>query len=252
MTRTYLQLLWRIHQIYQTTISCISIDDKELQFVRIADPERVLQQVADEEDRRERLTGRRSSDDELHLPYWAEFWDSGAGIAQHLAANRQRMPMQHASVLDLGCGMGFAGAFAARLGARVLLADLEPAALLFARLNSLRDAARVRTRRLNWQIDRLDERFDLILGADILYETRQWEFLEPFWQAHLNGGGSVLLGEPGRQTGEAFVPWIQSRGWSLQQHEQRVATRQRPIRLFEICPQRRLARPADAAAPAAP
>jgi predicted nicotinamide N-methyase len=130
--------------------------------------------------------------------------------------------------------MGLAGTVAARLGMRVLFADLEPPALLFAQLNSLHDAARVRTRRLNWQRDRLDERFDLILGADILYERKQWDFLEPFWRAHLSPGGTVLLGEPGRQTGELFVDWIGAKGWSLQQHSETVSTRATPIRIFEL------------------
>ena len=151
--------------------------------------------------------------------------------------------------------MGLAGTVAARLGMRVLFADLEPPALLFAQLNSLpyaqrtlrerpdlpkralprrRYAERVRTRRLNWQTDRLDETFDLILGADILYERKQWDFLEPFWRSHLAPGGTVLLGEPGRQTGDLFVDWITPRGWSLARHEEPVESRPVPIRLFEL------------------
>jgi len=127
------------------------------------------------------------------------------------------------------------GTVAARLGMRVLFADREPPALLFARLNSLADAPRVRTRRLNWQTDRLGETFDLILGADILYEKRQWDFLEPFWRAHLAAGGTVLLGEPGRQTGDQFLDWIRARGgWDLRQHSEKVTTRPTPIRLFEL------------------
>ena len=125
-----------------------------------------------------------------------------------------------------------AGCVAARLGASVLFADVEPLALLFARLNSLPDAARVRTRRLDWRTDRLDEKCDLILGADILYERAQWEFLEPFWRAHLKDGGTILLGEPGRQSGDEFIEWIRPRGWSLAIREQ--AARQRRIRLLTL------------------
>jgi predicted nicotinamide N-methyase len=136
------------------------------------------------------------------------------------------------SVLDLGCGMGLSGTVAAALGAQVLFADLERPALLFAQLNSLPWSSRVRTRRVDWRSDRLGERFELILGADILYERKQWDHLEPFWRAHLAPRGQILLGEPGRPTGEAFPDWIRARGWSLDTHEQPVPTRQRPIRLF--------------------
>ena len=181
--------------------------------------------------------GERVPEDQLHLPYWAELWDSAMGIGQFLV--REYGPERGTgnpplSVLDLGCGMGFAGTVAAACGHRVLFADLESPALLFARLNSLTWRQRVRTRQLNWRTDRLDERFDLILGADILYERKQWDHLEPFWRAHLAPGGSVLLGEPGRMTGDLFGDWITTRGWTLVRHEEPVATRMRPIRLFEL------------------
>ncbi|HMB95930.1 MAG TPA: methyltransferase, partial [Tepidisphaeraceae bacterium] len=84
--------------------------------------------------------------------------------------------MENRNCLDLGCGMGFAGMAAAAMGANVTLADIENDALLFARFNTLTWKNRVRTRQLNWQADRLDEQFDLILGADVLYDRSQWEF----------------------------------------------------------------------------
>lgn len=256
------KLLRRIHARYETRTQSIPLGRLTLPFTRVADPDRVLDEVADEEDRREKLSGRRLDGDCLHLPYWAELWDSAIGVSRWLAgrvsgegwgaalpnahrASHPPRPTPHApplppSVLDLGCGMGLAGTVAAALGARVLFADLEPAALLFARLNSLPYAARaggrpsVRARQLNWQTDRLNETSDLILGADILYERKQWDYLEPFWRAHVAPGGAVLLGEPGRATGDDFPTWVQGRGWSLTTLEQPVDTRERPIRLFRL------------------
>lgn len=225
-------LLRRIRQQFQTTHRIWRVHDLAIPFTQIADPDHVLDQVAEEADRLERLSGRRTAGDQLHLPYWAELWDSALGIGQLLVT--RRADLSGRSAMDLGCGMGLAGTVAARIGMRVLFVDLEPPALLFAQLNSLADAARVRTRRLNWQTDRLGERFELILGADILYERKQWDFLEPFWRTHLDPGGTVLLGEPGRQTGEMFIDWIGRRGWSLQQYLEPVVTRARPIRILEL------------------
>jgi predicted nicotinamide N-methyase len=232
------RLLARIHHHYATRTDTVHLGPIQLRYTRIADPDYVLDQVAREEDRLEKLHGRRDAD-ELHLPYWAEVWDSGLGIALHLVQESTTAVAPHATpaplplrVLDLGCGMGMAGAAAARLGARVLFADLEPPALLFAQLNSLPDAPRVRTRQLNWRTDTLGETFDLILGADILYESAQWQHLEHFWQRHLAPSGAVLLAEPGRQTGERFITWIAQRPWTLRQQEQPVPTRPNPIRLF--------------------
>jgi predicted nicotinamide N-methyase len=229
------RLLCRIGRRFATATQTLRIGPLEIPFTRVADPNRVLDEVVDAEDRREKLGGERHNGDELHLPYWAELWDSAYGLASFLTshlteASRDRPP----EVLDLGCGMGLTGTVAAARGCRVTFADLEPPALLFARLNSLPYRDRVRTRRLNWRTDTLGRRFNLILGADILYERPQWDFLDPFWRNHLAPNGSILLGEPGRPAVDAFPDWVTGRGWRLTQHEQPIPTRPKPIRLFEL------------------
>jgi predicted nicotinamide N-methyase len=222
------RLLWRIRQRFDVITDVHLIAGRSFEFIRITDPDVVLDQVVAEEDRREKLSGKRRISDELHLPYWAELWDSALGIAHFLIEHG--CPDGKRSALDLGCGMGFAGMVASAVGYRVMLADLEPEALLFAKLN----APAAETRQLDWRSDRLGRRFDLIIGADVLYDRKQWDFLEPFWREHLAIGGTVLLGEPGRQTGDLFIDWIGERGWSLERFEQKVATRERAIRLFQL------------------
>ena len=236
------RLLDRIHRRYQTLTHGVKVGPIEFNITRIADPDRVLDQVAAEADRREKSTGRRVTDDELHLPYWAELWDSATGIGQFLV--NLHCPLgtppdnghSLGNILDMGCGMGFAGTVAAALGGRVLFADLETPALLFAAINSLPWRRQVRTRRLDWRRDRLPERFDIILGADILYDQSQWPYLDHFWKEHVAPSGCVLLGEPGRQTGELFIPWIEEHDWRFSQFEQPVPTRPRPIRIFRLSP----------------
>jgi predicted nicotinamide N-methyase len=224
------KLLRRIHRRWQTIAGELRFGPAVLEFTRIADPNRVLDDAVAEEDRRHDA-GEAPLYDPPHLPYWAELWDSACGLAEALA---HRPPAPGTRVLDLGCGMGLAGAVAAALGANVLLADLEPSALLFARLNTLRFDSSARVRRLDWRCDRLHERFDLILGADILYERGQWEFLCEFFQTHLAGQGGVLLAEPGRQSGDLFVPWIARRGWKVKEEIQPMGTPPKRIRILEL------------------
>ncbi len=243
----------RIQQRYETVEQTLRLGPLDLPFTRIADPDRVLDQVAAAADLRERLSGQRESDPQ-HLPYWAELWDSAIGMATYLAERTNLGP--HVSVLDLGCGMGLTGTVAASQGCRVMFADMEADCLLFARLNTAKlcypalppsrrkrgstlghtsfHLPSIRARCLNWQRDNLGERFDLILGADILYDRKQWDFLEPFFRAHLADNGRVLLGEPGRPTGDDFPSWITLRGWQLSSREIPVSTRPKPIRLFSL------------------
>ncbi|MGD0137325.1 MAG: methyltransferase domain-containing protein [Tepidisphaeraceae bacterium] len=223
------RLLARIQRKIPTVTEEIRVGGASIRFTRVADPNRVLDDVVAEEDRREKAGKIAEHSTAPHLPYWAELWESARGIAAALG----KMKLTHSTrVLDLGCGMGLGGVAAAALGARVTLADLESPALLFARLNGLIFGGRVRVRRLNWRSDRLGERFDLILGADILYETQQWEFLNEFWKAHLAPGGSVLLGEPGRQSGDTFGPWIRQRGWMLREGTEQANGKS--IRVFRL------------------
>ena len=261
------RLMCRIGRRYRVVTEEVAIGELRFPFTRIADPDRVLDEVAAEADLRDRLQDTHAPGDELHLPYWAELWESARGIGEFLVSEECRVKSEelqdtisaasqigssdspalftlHSSlctytILDLGCGMGMAGTVAAALGARVVFADLETPALLFAQLNSLPWRRRVQTRRLNWQRDQLDRRFDLILGADILYESAQWPFLETFWRAHLADGGQVLLGEPGRQTGDMFIEWIAARGWRGWL-KRKFPLRRGPgrLRIFIICEQK--------------
>jgi predicted nicotinamide N-methyase len=225
------QLLHRIRRRFDIVSEIHQIGALRLPFTRVVDPDRVLDEVAAEADRREKISGVRADGDELHLPYWAELWDSALGLAHWLARSPTHLPID---VLDLGCGMGFAGAAAAALGHRVTLVDLERDALLFARLNTLESAPRVHVRRLNWQKERIVERFDLILGADVVYERKQWEYLERFWREHLKSDGHIVVAEPGRQSGGMFLDWIQSLRWTVIEDELRLSERARTIRIFKM------------------
>ena len=226
------RLLARIRRRFATVTDHVAFGPVRFPFTRVADPNRVLDEVAAEEDRRERTTGQRHSEP-LHLPYWAELWEAGGGVAAYLV-NRFPTELSGRAVLDLGCGQGLLGCVAATLGARVTFADLEAPALLFAQLNATGLGHPTDARRTNWQADQLGRRFDLIVGADILYDRTQWPHLDRFWQNHLAAGGRVLLGEPGRPTGGMFLDWLRDKPWTVAEHEQAVPTRDRPIRIFVL------------------
>jgi predicted nicotinamide N-methyase len=239
--RRRLRLLHRIQRRYSTTTAAVTLGPLEFPFTRVADPDAVLDWVVAEEDRRTRLAGKTPGlrAEPQNMPYWVEVWDSALGLGTHLA--RQVGDLTGKRVLDLGCGQGLCGCAAAALGAAVLLADLEAPSLLFARLNSLGvvdrpGADRVRTRRLNWQTDALAERFDLILGADIIYDRTQWVHLERFWRNHLAAGGAVLLAEPCRPSGGQFLAWIAGCGWAPTVMHQPVPTKAAPVRLLRLQP----------------
>src|SRR5512140_2902900 len=150
------------------------------------------------------------SEDE-RLPYWADLWTSSIDLAGWLLDRE----MAGKSVLELGSGVGLAGIAAARAGAQVMLTDYETDALLFARYNALMNLpagtfhSRVRCLSMDWRAPELDEQFDVIVGADIVYERRNFLPVLSLLQRHLRPGGCALLTEPDRTVGQAFLAAVQ-------------------------------------------
>ena len=68
----------------------------------------------------------------------------------------------------------------------------------------------------------------------MIYERKQWEYLDAFWRHHVVAGRPSSSGEPGRQTGDLFIDWIVQRGWLLETFEEPVSGRSRPIRIFSL------------------
>jgi predicted nicotinamide N-methyase len=135
------------------------------------------------------------------LPYWAELWPSGLALARHVAA----LELSGLRVLELGCGLGLPSLAAARRGAHVLATDWAEDAVDLLQRNAGRNEASLRVRRVRWSEPEPLLRaspWDLVLGADVLYEARNAEQLEALLPRL---GGETLLAEPGRPHAKEFL-----------------------------------------------
>ena len=140
------------------------------------------------------------ADDEF-LPYWAELWPSGVALARHVGA----LELAGWKVLELGCGLGLPSLAAALRGADVLATDWAEDAIELLRKNAERSAAAVRVARVRWSEPESLLRaapWDLVLGADLLYEERNAEQLASLLPLL---GGDVILAEPGRPYAKDFL-----------------------------------------------
>ena len=148
--------------------------------------------------------------EEEYMPYWAELWASGVRLAAAVADR----DVSGLAVLELGCGLGVPSVAAALGGAQVLAVDWAQEALDVTQQNAERNGASVETLRADWsKPETLLARapFDLVLCADVLYETRNVDALLELLPKLT---AEVLLGEPGRQTAGRFFE-LAERDWEI-------------------------------------
>lgn len=142
------------------------------------------------------------------MPFWAEVWPSGVALARMIFKGPD---LDSRNVVDLGCGVGVAGAAAAALGASVEFVDFFDEALAFAAFNgreSRRATSRaaISTRLLDWTKARLDRRFDLMLVGDAVYEPSHHEHVLANLESGLatSPGAEAWIVDPCRESADAF------------------------------------------------
>jgi len=147
------------------------------------------------------LIDEEAFDDEEFLPYWAELWPSGVALAQAIAG----LDLTGARVLELGAGLGLPSLAAAIRGGDVLATDWAEDAVSLLRENAARNGIALRAERARWDEPQplvREAPWDLVLGADLLYEERNArQLLELLPRL----GGDVLLAEPGRPFAPGFL-----------------------------------------------
>lgn len=163
------------------------------------------------------------------LPYWAELWTSSIALAAHCL---EQTGLNGRSVLDLGCGLGLTGISAAHRGASVVFADYEEDALRFARANArmnlgAAEFARCEFRVADWRDPGALEAFDVVLGADIIYERRHFTPLLQSLHSTVGHGGEAWLAEPDRVLGSDFFAFARADGWFVDIREKSVERRGR-------------------------
>ncbi|AYC31420.1 methyltransferase [Pseudomonas cavernae] len=120
-------------------------------------------------------------------PYWSFCWASGLVLARWLAEQPQWVRGKR--VLDFGAGSGVAAIAAAKAGAaEVVACDLDPLALAACRAN-----AELNGVTLNYSADFFaeEDRYDLIIVADVLYDRANLPLLDQF----LSRGRQALVAD---------------------------------------------------------
>jgi predicted nicotinamide N-methyase len=152
----------------------------------------------------EALIDEQAFEHEEFLPYWAELWPSGLALARRVAVRA----LHGARTLELGCGLGLPSLAAALAGGRAVATDWSPQAIELLRDNAARNGIALAVERADWAApDALLERapWDLVLGADLLYERRNADLLLPLLPRLLGPASELWLADPGRPPAAPFL-----------------------------------------------
>jgi predicted nicotinamide N-methyase len=147
------------------------------------------------------LIDESAFDEDEFLPYWAELWPSGLALAEVVGARA----LDGVRIIELGAGLGLPSLAAALRGGDVLATDWAEDAVALLRANAERNHVRLRAERVRWDAPELllaEAPFELVLGADLLYEERNAQQLLELLPKL---GGEILLADPGRPFATAFL-----------------------------------------------
>lgn len=221
-------LLAEMQSRFDVAVEELELGPNRFRIASVRHPEKLLDTISAEE----------FAVDE-RLPYWAELWTSAIVLAGRVLTVAGLRGMR---VLEIGCGLGLAGIAAAKAGASVTMTDYDEDALMFARWNVLAnldsdEMRRVRLQPMDWRRPPAG-RYDVILGADVVYERRHVAPILSCIGAALNPGGHALIAEPDRRIGDEFV--AEAGRSRLRVGIERVSTERRgrvsTVRLFIVRP----------------
>ena len=172
-------------------------------------------------------------DEARRLPYGIVLWPASIALAHEVASR----PFRGARVLELGAGTGLPGIVAAALGARVVQTERQEVALFVCKRNAERNGiSEIDHRAADWTAWEDREKYDCILGSDILYASSLHPHLRRIFETNLAPRGTILLSDPFRKASFALLEVMEAEGWSVTMNKWTVgvAPPERPVGVFEL------------------
>jgi len=137
------------------------------------------------------------------FPLWTKIWEASLLLAHRVAAVP---PDKDIHWLELGAGAGVVGVVAAAFQHRITITEHDPHALDFIHANLHINGCRpVAVHRLDWERPDMTERFDRIIGSELIYNENHFPALSGLFKSLLKPGGEILLASEVRQSNRTFL-----------------------------------------------
>ena len=169
------------------------------------------------------------SEDVFHdFPLWAKIWEASWVLADYLAG---MPPDPERRFLEIGAGVGLVGIVAASFGHHILLTEYNPHSLNFARANALlNNCPTLEIMKLDWHVPQLKDRFDVIVGSEVVYHKRDFDPLRNLFRSYLMPGGEIILAAGMRLISAEFFKSMQQ-SYNIQAQQKVLRSAEEEIRV---------------------
>ena len=145
-------------------------------------------------------------------PYGVVLWPAAIALSHEIASRA----VAGKRILELGAGTGLPGIVAAARGAHVVQTDRQKLVLYVCEQNAARNGVTTIEHRIaDWTAWDDTERYDVILGSDILYAVALHANLRHIFETNLAPGGTVLLADPFRAPSLPMLEQMEADGWRV-------------------------------------
>lgn len=164
-------------------------------------------------------------------PYFGILWPAAEALSIFLSENS--ILVKNKKVLELGCGLGYPSMMATHLGGHVLATDYHPDVEFFFHRNCQHSVLQCDYKRFNWRETEEDiGLFDVVMGSDILYESKHAKEVARGLLRFVKPGGIILLADPGRAYLQNFITAMNELGYSEEFHS--ISVKEKDIFLFKF------------------
>jgi predicted nicotinamide N-methyase len=178
------EVLERIEKKYKVGFESLRIRELKLKLLQVQDLEHLL-------------AGKDPFADVSSFPFWVKLWEASLMLAD-VMAGIPCLPDQ--TLLELGAGLAAPGLVAAARGYKVTLSDYEPHILDFQRVSAAANGlTNVDFRMVDWKKPPVLPRFDVIIGAEILFRDEFFQPLLNVFDSYLAPQGAIYMAHDARR-----------------------------------------------------
>lgn len=153
-------------------------------------------------------------------PYFGILWPAAEALAEYIAENASLV--KNKTVLELGCGLGLPSLVASHLGGQVLATDFHPDVEEYFLRNCRHSSVECEYQRLNWREENVSQKFDVVIGSDVLYESKHPREVALGLLRFVKDDGMIILSDPGRSYLQQFLTAMNDLGVTEEMYSKKV------------------------------